>query len=85
MNNTLINQLKDIVVDVATLEISSDELEKLNNIQDVLDSLNIINFVGAVEEKYNFTFDDDSFDIELISDFHRLSEYILQLNTKAEN
>jgi acyl carrier protein len=73
-------EIKNIIIEVLKLDISQNDIA----VNDPfftgtlgLDSINIINLVVTLEEKYDIIIDDDDLRIELFDNINTITQYIV--------
>lgn len=80
-NMSIIEQeLKDMIMKEADNDINIENLKQFHLVNDLgFDSMQVIDLIMEIEQKFNFEFDDEEMDMELICDFQEL---VLLVNKK---
>lgn len=73
-------ELKDMIMKEADNDINIENLKQFHLVNDLgFDSMQVIDLIMEIEQKFNFEFDDEEMDMELICDFQEL---VLLVNKK---
>jgi acyl carrier protein len=73
-------EIKKVINEVLKLDIAPDDIAGNDSFFTEtlgLDSLNLINFVVALEEKYDIIIDDDDLRVELFENINTITQYIV--------
>lgn len=77
MKEEIKGKLKNILLDIASADLTQDEVESLNNVDDFgLDSVQTLEFLLQVEDEFMIEISDEDLDIELINDLDKLASYL---------
>jgi acyl carrier protein len=86
MNETIIEQLKQIIAEQLDINVQQEEIEADTPLFEEglgLDSIAIMAFITLIEEHFNFQFDEDELTMEPFQNLHTLADFVAQRTTTS--